>query len=72
MERLPDAVVQLVVDNGAPVLWLFVSNCLNICKATVGTLPSNGTGTEARCLKTEVLERGRGGDKAGEGCGAQV
>lgn len=56
MERLPDAVVQLIVDNGAPVLWLFVSNCLNICKATVGMLQSNGTGTEALRVKAEVLE----------------
>lgn len=47
MERLPDAVVQLVVDDGAPVLRLFVSNCLDIWKATMETLQPNSAGTQA-------------------------
>lgn len=33
MERLPNTIIQLIVDNGAPMLRLFVSNCLNICNA---------------------------------------
>lgn len=47
VERLPDAVVQLVVDDGAPVLRLFVSNCLDIWKATMETLQPNSAGTQA-------------------------
>lgn len=48
VERLPDAVVQLVVDDGAPVLRLFVSDCLHIWKATMETLQPNSAGTRAR------------------------
>lgn len=52
MERLPDAVVQLVVDDGAPVLRLFVSNRLHIWKATMETLQPNSAGTQARGVKS--------------------
>lgn len=52
MERLPDTVVQLVVDDGAPVLRLFVSNCLHIWKATMETLQPNSAGTQARGVKS--------------------
>lgn len=45
VERLPNAVVQLVVDDGAPVLRLFVSDCLDIWKGTRETLQPNSAGT---------------------------
>lgn len=51
VECLPNAIIQLVIDNGAPVLWLFVSDCLNICKATTQVLQSSGTGIQAWDLK---------------------
>lgn len=47
MERLPNTIIQLIVDNGAPMLWLFIGNSLNICKATTEMLQSNGAGIEA-------------------------
>lgn len=53
VERLPHAVVQLVVDDGAPVLRLFVSNCLDICKATMENLQPNSAGTQARGVKSQ-------------------
>ena len=34
MEGFPDAVVQLVVHDGAPVLWLLVGDRLQVCKGT--------------------------------------
>lgn len=36
MERLPNTIIQLIVDNGAPMLRLFISNCLNISSVYVG------------------------------------
>lgn len=30
MERFTHTVVELIVDNRAPVFWFFISNCLNI------------------------------------------
>lgn len=32
MERFSHAVIELIVDNRAPVFWLLISNCLNIWK----------------------------------------
>ena len=34
MEGLPNTIIQLVINNGAPMLRLFISNSLNIYKAT--------------------------------------
>lgn len=51
VERLPDTIIQLIVDNGAPMLWFFVSNCLNICKATMETLQSKATGIQVQDVK---------------------
>lgn len=53
MERLPNTIIQLIVDNGAPMLWLFVSNCLNICKATMETLQSNSAGIQAQDVEID-------------------
>lgn len=32
MERFTHTIVELIVDNRAPVFWFLISNCLNICK----------------------------------------
>jgi hypothetical protein len=32
MECLTHAIVELIVDNRAPVFWFLISDCLNICK----------------------------------------
>lgn len=32
MKCLSNTIVELIVDNRAPMFWLFISNCLNICK----------------------------------------
>lgn len=32
VERFAHAVIELIVDNRAPVFWFLISNCLNICE----------------------------------------
>lgn len=31
MKCLSNTIIEFIIDNRAPVLWLFISNCLNIC-----------------------------------------